>query len=181
MVDFDDIKRMAPERRVDALKELIDSLNHDIKQRQAEIQTAFHLLEVAEREIDVLEEIQLPKKKESLAEKIGEKEEEKPEQLEDLLRTAPRTPEAIERVAHTPINELYSEIRNIYNRQSETGIEQADDRDRLYALQRGLEEKKKDVQEGHYTPAQNAQDLLSKAEEIVDTMYKKPGDSYKGY
>ncbi len=172
-IDFDDIKRLAPEKRVKALKQVIEELQKEITERQKDIEQAEQILELSEEEERVLEEIEIPKEEKKLTAKIKE---EKPKlepanRLEEILETAPKT-EAVHKVAHIPVNELYQELKNIYQREKETGIETREDREKLYLIMQGLKVKK---EEG-YVPKESH--LMSRAEQIAESMYKSGAGSY---
>lgn len=189
--DFSTFKELTPEARIRELQKLIDDLKKEIEDRQNEIKTAEQMIAVSIEEARVLEQVAVPEapkektkkttKEEGIVQKLEEKEGKrltKQEQLEleKLLATAPpRSEELFNRIAHRPINELYSELRNIYERERQTGIETAKDREMIYAIRRGLEEKKKDIQEGEYSPAKTAKHLLTAAEQMAENMYQGSG------
>ena len=134
--DFSIFKDLAPERRVTELQKLINNLKKDIEERQDEIRQAEHLLALADEEARVIEQVEVPETKtgprrkpekiEALEEKAEEKKITREErlELERLLATAPpRSEDLFHKIAHRPINELYSELRNIYDRERQTGVE----------------------------------------------------------
>ncbi|MBW2970137.1 hypothetical protein KY319_03370 [Candidatus Woesearchaeota archaeon] len=176
--DFAPFKKLAPERRIQELQKLIDNLRKQATQIQDEIKEAEHLLILADDEARVLEHMEVPEIKEI---KKG-KPEAKPAkkrmadlELEELLETGPRTPELLHEVAHRPVHELYQELRSIYDRQKETGIETRQDREMLYAIRKGFEIKK---EEG-YKPAPTEKHLMTAAEEWAEQMYQGTAGTYK--
>ena len=194
--DFSIFKDLAPERRVTELQKLINNLKKDIEERQDEIRQAEHLLALADEEARVIEQVEVPetktgpRRKPEKIESLEEKAEEKPEdrkitlkerlELEKLLATAPpRSEDLFHKIAHRPINELYSELRNIYDRERQTGVETTRDREMIYAISRGLEEKKKDMQEGQYKAGRQAKHLMTEAEQMAERMYQGGAGSYK--
>ncbi len=194
--DFGMFKDLAPERRAQELQKLINNLKKEIEERQDDIRQAEHFLALADEEARVLEQVAVPevktapKRKPEKIEALEEKTEAKPEQkrltrteqqeLEKLLATAPpRSDELFHRIAHRPVQELYGELRNIYDRERSTGVETARDREMVYAIRKGLEEKKKDMQEGEYKPARQAKHLLTAAEQMAENMYQGGAGGYK--
>jgi len=191
-VDFEAFKGLTPERRIQELQKLIDKLKKDIKTQQEEIQQAERLISVADEEARALEQVEIPKpvsvakkKKAKRIEEITAEPEieeagisrEEEIELEKLLATAPpRSDELFHKVAHRPVAEIYTELRSLYERERETGIETHEDRERLYALRRGLEKKK---EEGYVPPTAQAKHLLTAAEEIAEGLYKGGAGSYK--
>lgn len=177
-VDFSEFTKLTPERRVKELQELIEDLKKQITQSQEDIKTAEELLLRADEEARVLENITIPErdKKAKTVEELTTPETLKPtRELEDLLATAPRKEETIHQLAHTPVSELYAEIKNIYQRERETGLETQQDRDKIYAIRKGLEIKK---EEG-YKPSTKDQHLMTAAEQMADAMYQKADNMYK--
>jgi len=188
--DFGQFKDLTPERRARELQKLIDNLKKEIEDRQKDIKEAEQRLSAADQEARLLEQIAVPETRQvKRKETIDEKTEEKPKkvtndeqaELEKLLATAPRRPqEVVEQVARRPVQELYGELRKIYQREQQTGIETERDRLMLYAIRRGLEEKKKDVQEGQYSPGAKEKHLMTAAEQMAESMYNSAGGTYKG-
>ena len=186
-VDFENFKDLPPERRMQELQKLIDSLKKEIDQRQKDIQEAEQLLSLADEEARLLEQVEIPQARpvpKRRAEGIEEKAEEKPErlareerlELEKLLATAPpRSEELLHRVAHRPVQELYGELRKIYDRQKETGVETQQDREMVYAIRKGFEIKK---EEG-YAPAKKDKNLMTAAEQMAESMYQSTSGTYR--
>ncbi len=191
-IDFNIFKDLPPERRARELQKLIDDLRKEIGERQDDIKRAEHFLALADEEARLLEQVEVPEAKtaprkkpekiDALEEKTEERKltrEEKLE-LEQLLATAPpRSEDLFHKIAHRPVQELYSELRNIYDRERSTGIETENDRLRIYSIRRGLEEKKKDMEEGQYKPARQAKHLLTAAEQMAENMYQGGAGTYK--
>jgi hypothetical protein len=191
-VDFSEFKDLAPERRARELQKLIDVLKKEIEQKQKDIREAEHLLALADEEARVIEQVEVPEakpaRKRAESEALEEKAEEKKEriarleklELEQLLKTAPpRSEELFHKIAHRPINELYSELRSIYDRERSTGVETMKDREMIYAIRRGLEEKKKDMAEGEYKADKQAKHLFTAAQQMAESMYQGGAGGYK--
>lgn len=187
-IDFSQFKDLTPERRARELQKVIENLKNEIEDRQKDLKDAEKRLAEAYEEARIIEHVSIPETKQpKIKETIEEKTEEKPKrtrdekaELEKLLATAPRrSQEVVEQVARRPVQELYGELRKIYQREQQTGLETSQDREMLYAIRRGLEEKKKDVQEGQYNPGAKAKHLLSAAEQMADSMYNSAGGTYK--
>ncbi len=187
--DFEQFKELTPERRIKELQKLVDKLKEDIKEKEDDIKQAEHLLALADEESRLLEQVEVPETKPAKARKkeaLEEKAEEKPErlakeektELEKLLATAPPREELVHRVAHMPSDALYSAAKEIYDRQKTTGLETAQDREMIYAIRKGLEIKKEDMQEGQYRPATKAKHLLNAAESMTESMYKGAGEGW---
>jgi hypothetical protein len=194
--DFSTFKDLAPERRMRELQKLIDALKKEIGEREKDIRQAEHLLALADEEARVLEQVEVPeaktapKRKPAKTEVLEEKTEIKSEpkrltreeqaELEKLLATAPpRSEDLFHKIAHRPINELYSELRNIYDRERSTGVETSQDREMIYAIRRGLEEKKKDMAEGEYKADRQAKHLFTAAQQMAESMYQGGAGGYK--
>jgi len=188
MTDFQAFKNLTPERRITELQKLVSNLKKEIENNQEDIRQAEHMLALADQESRQLEQVKIPKaparKKEKKAvsieeltttpEEVEEKgiSTEEQEELEKLLATSPpRSDELFHKVAHRPVEELYGHLRNIYDREKTTGIETQQDRDTVYAIRRGLEEKKKDMEGGQYKAGKKAQHLLTTTEQMANTMY----------
>jgi hypothetical protein len=195
-VDFSQFKDMTPEGRARELQKVIANLKAEIEDRQKDIRTAEHFLALAEEEARLLEQVQIPSARElpksekrEIEEKLVPEKEEKKEkrltrqeqlELEKLLATAPpRSEELFHRIAHRPISELYGELRKIYDKERSTGIETQRDRDLIYAISRGIYEKKKDIEEGQYKPARKDKHLLTAAEQMAESMYESVSGGYK--
>ena len=183
-VDFDELKKLVPQRRIKELQRLITKLKEEIKERESDISEADSLLESAEQESRILEQMEVPEVKPVKKPKIEEVIEGKIErkklgqlELEELLETAPaRSPEIVQEVSRRPVSELYGELKKIYDRQKETGLETTEDREMLYAIRKGFEIKK---EEG-YTPATKAdKHLMTTAQEWAEEMYKGGAGTYK--
>lgn len=174
-INFDEIRKLVPEERVKTLRELINKLRDEVKKQEQNIQQAEQLLQLAQEEQDaraiVRDETSIDTATES---------EEEPVTLEQHAAQAPR--QELERVvrgnqpsyhqiAERPVHELYQELRSIYDREAATGVETDQDRERIYQLQRGLAEKRKDIEQGTYKPGDKAEHLMSAAEQMVKKMY----------
>ncbi|MEM3154850.1 MAG: hypothetical protein QW165_04790 [Candidatus Woesearchaeota archaeon] len=186
--DFSGFKNFTPQRRIAELRKLISMLKKEIESRQEDIKTAEQLLEFAEEETRVLEQVEVPetpplRKTQEIEERIEEKTErgrmtrDERTELEQLLATAPpRSPELLHRVAHIPVAQLYNEEKRIYERQKKTGIETQQDREIIYAIRKGLEIKK---EEGYKPPTMRERHLMTAAEQMAESMYQTAGRTYK--
>jgi hypothetical protein len=191
-IDFSGFKDFTPQRRASELQKLIDTLKKEIESRQEDIKTAERMLALADEEARVLEQVEVPEARaparrtkeieERVEIKTAEKEtgkrltREERVELERLLATAPpRSEQVLHQVAHRPVQELYGELRRIYDRQSETGVERAQDREMIYAIRKGLEIKK---EEG-YKPAARDRHLMTAAEQMAENMYQGGAGTYK--
>ncbi len=188
-VDFEEFKNIAPERRTRELQKLINTLKKEIAEKQREIREAEHLFILADEEARLLEQMEVPEtaiettprqKESATIEKLAGEKKEKDEKalLERLVETIPRKEELFREVAQIPIQELYSELKTVYQREKSTGVETAQDRNMIYAIAKGIEEKRKNVESGQYSPTQKSRHLLSAAEEIAQNMYRG-SESYK--
>jgi len=194
-IDFGSVKKLPPEKRVEALKQVLDKLNEEIEERQEDVKTAQHMLTLAEDERRVLEEVEVPKARTAPAirarpvreeaktvEELAEKEElrqplEKIQELEKLLATAPpRSDELIHRIAHMRSEDLYAMTKSIYERQQSTGIETEREREMIYAVKRGFEVKR---EEGYKAPDAKAEHLQTEGEKWAEKLYKSAATMYK--
>jgi hypothetical protein len=187
--DFSGFKDFTPQRRASELQKLIVTLKKEIESRQEDIKTAEKMLALADEEARVLEQVEVPeakapaRKTREIEERLETKEEtqgratrEEKLALERLLATAPpRSEQVLHQVAHRPVQELYGELRRIYDRQSETGVERAQDREMIYAIRKGLEIKK---EEG-YSPAPRDKHLMTAAQQMAENMYQGGAGTYK--
>jgi len=176
--DFNALKDLTPERRVKELQKLIDFLRKGIQESENDIKDAEHLLVIAEDEAQVIEQVSVPEtpKIEEIAEESGRLALGEQRELEELLATAPpREEETLHQVAHRPVSELYGELKNIYQRQQDTGLESQQDRDMIYAIRKGFEIKRQDG----YNPAAKDESLMTAAEQMADSMYTSATGGYK--
>ncbi len=192
-MDFEPFRKLAPERRMQELQKLVDSLKKEIDERQSDIREAENLLALADEETRLLEQVEVPEARtapkrqratkieeigieEKTEEKKGRMTREEQTELERLLATAPpRSPELLHRVAHLSAAELYKEEKRIYERQKETGIETKQDREKIYAIMKGFEIK----HEEGYKPAGTAKHLMTAAEQMAESMYQSGAGTYK--
>ncbi len=191
-IDFEPFRKLAPERRMQELQKLVDSLKKEIDERQDDIREAEHLLALADEETRLLEQVEVPEARtaprrqratkieeigiEAAEEKKGRLTREEQTELEKLLATAPpRSEELFHRMAHRSLAEMYAEEKKIYERQKETGIETAHDREMIYAIRKSVEIKK---EEG-YKPAGTAKHLMTAVEQMAESMYQGGAGTYK--
>lgn len=184
--DFENLKKLVPEQRVQELKKLINKLREEVEEKERDIQQAEQLLTLAHEEHQALRKIRRDERKTTLEEKTQPEEQtgtleetaaEAPRidtELEQLLQTRPPTGDDLwyRQIAQQPIQDMYQELRTIYNREAATGIETDADRERIYKLRRGIEAKKHDIETGEYKASAKAKHLLTAAEEMAENMYK---------
>jgi len=191
--DFSQFKDLTPERRIRELQKLIDNLKKEIEDKQKEIGEAEKLLALADEQARLLEQVEIPetkpiprRKAAGKTETIEEKTEEKPQrritreeqiELEKLLATAPpRSEELFHEFAHRRVEELYGELRRIYDREKTTGIETEKDREMIYAIRKGIEIKK---EEGYKPANKRSEHLMTAAEQMAENMYQGGAGTYK--
>lgn len=191
-IDFEGITKLPPEKRVEALKQVLDKLNEEIQERQEEIKQAEQMLTTAEDEQRVLEEVEVPKQTKAAAtrarpareeaktvEELTEREEvrqplEKLHELEKMLATAPpRSEELFHKIAHMRSEDLYAATKSIYETQRQTGVETEKQREMIYAVRKGWEVKR---EEGYVAKAKH---LQTAGEEMAEKMYKSASTMYK--
>lgn len=181
-IDFDKIRKMAPDRRIKALKELQEKLGDFIKERakeidasQQEIKDAQDFLKDAEEELQVLGEMEAeaPKIKEVNVEKLFEPKKER--ELEDIAeQEAPKqafTPSEqeayISKLAQQPVSTLYERINQIRGEISTTGLMSSYQHERLEQFREALTEKEDAIKTGEYRPGEKAEHLLTAAEKAI--------------
>src|SRR3989344_6948464 len=177
--DFEPFKKLPPETRVGELQRLIVNLKKHIENHQRDIRTAETLLAVASDEQKVLEqevgkvaEIQT-KYKTSIPKDIQEQTKilaaKLPAQpLEGIVGVEPsREPRPAER----PLSEFYQSVRTIYEAQRQTGIETYEQRQQIYEIHKGLEEKRRDIEQGKYRPGERQKHLLTTTEQLLGNIY----------
>jgi cell division septum initiation protein DivIVA len=182
-IDFNRIKKMPPDRRIKALKEIQDELDSFIKEKskeidesQQEIRDAQDFLKEAQEELQVLEEMQAeaPKIKKIDVEKLFEPQKKKGErELEDIAEEAPKTAppsdqEAyISRLAQQPISNIYERIRAIGDEIRTTGTISPYQQERLEMFGEAIREKEQAIRAGEYAPGKKAEHLLTAAEKAI--------------
>jgi len=162
-IDFDKLRKMPPERRVKALRELQEKLNELIKERSKEIQEseqeikdAQDFLRDAEEELRVLEEMEAtaPRVKAVDVEKLFEREEKPTEpsrprgrELESIAAEAPRAPSAEDQrayvgfLARQPVTNIYERINRIREDIKTTGVISTYQQEKLDQFRDALHEK----------------------------------------
>ncbi|HLC33243.1 MAG TPA: hypothetical protein VJJ82_05425 [Candidatus Nanoarchaeia archaeon] len=174
--DFEPIKKLPPETQVEELKKVITNLRRHIEEHQRDIRTAETLLARAEDEERVLED-QLDKSIEKTREQYKEADlkataksaVKQGQQLENIVGETPTR--EVPRVAPPPLAELYTRAKTIYESQQKTGVETYEQRQQLYELNRALDEKRRDIEEGKYQPGERQKNLLTSTEQLLGTMY----------
>lgn len=192
-IDFNKLRKMAPDRRVKALQEVQEELNtfiteknKEITESQQEINDAQDFLREAEEELQVLEEMQSasPKIKEVNVEKLFEPEKRRGRELEDIAeQEGPKaTPASIDqqayisRMAQQPIATLYDKINRIREDIKSTGIISSYQQERLEQFREALEEKEEAIHDGNYAAGRKAAGLLTAAERAITYTTHKAGD-----
>jgi hypothetical protein len=192
--DFAKLRKMPPERKVKALRELQDKLTELIKERtkeiedsQQEIAAAQEFLAEAEEELRVLEEMEetAPKIKRVDVEKLFEREETPAEpaktlgpmrerELEAIAREAPAgAPSAQDQQAYIsflsrqPIASIYERITKIRDDIKITGIISSYQQEKLDQFRDAIHEKEDAIREGEYAPGRKAEHLLTAAEKAI--------------
>lgn len=181
-INFEQIKKLPPDKRIKALQEIenelqkfIDEKTKEIEESKKEIEASKELLARAKEELAVLEEIEVPKAKEIRIEELfrREEKEEKKTSLERIAEEAPRrlSPEQeqeyISALKQRPVEELYNRIVEIKNSVAETGVLTQYQQENLDLFAKALQEKEKDIEERQYKPGAKAKHLLTAAEQIV--------------
>jgi DNA repair exonuclease SbcCD ATPase subunit len=183
-IDFDRIRKMAPDKRVKVLRELQEKLDEFIKEKskeiqesQTEIKDAQDFLKEAEEELQVLEEMQAeaPKIRKVDVEELFKPAKDKEENLENIAeKEAPRPAftqseqEAyISKLAQQPVSTLYERISQIRNEIKATGLMSNYQQERLEQFREALTEKEEAVRAGEYAPGKKAEHLMSAAEKAV--------------
>jgi predicted nuclease with TOPRIM domain len=184
-IDFDKLRKMPPERRVKALRELQEKLSELIKERSKEIDEskqevtdAQEFLKEAEEELAVLEEMeaQAPGIKQVKVEELFEREKEKPEEkrLESIAEEAPRQEPSVEdqrayinTLSRQPITSLYDRINQIRDDIRTTGVISAYQQEKLGQFREAIHEKEEAIRAGEYAAGRKAEHLLTAAERAI--------------
>jgi len=175
-IDFESIKKLPPEKRKKALKEVHEMLEKEIKKVKEQVFETERLLGIAETEESILEEIEVPK-----ARKIEIKDLFKREDAEDLekrIRALPKEERKnVERLAREPIEDVYARIKTFtaeathYERAREkTAVyqsekEEMEKRREIYEL--ALLEKRRAEERGEYTLDKKKEHLMTAAEKLT--------------
>ena len=177
LLDFNKIKKLPPEKRVDALKDLREELNKLIEERKKEIEEAAELLRESEEELQVLLNVQTPKTKSMSVEEMwgGEnKEVKKAKELEDITREADDKrnkefdkDEYINSLKQKPIDDIYDRVKSLYSDIKDTGVITAEQQDRLNTIRTALYEKEKDIASGQYDADRDSRRDLNKLEKGI--------------
>jgi hypothetical protein len=192
--DFDALRKMPPDRRVKALKELQEKLSEFIRQRsqeiadsQREIKDAQDFLAEAEEELSVLEEMQsrAPGLKQVKVEELferGEKKEARAErsipehgrELESIAEEAPRqAPPAEDQRAYVnflsrqPLSNIYERINQIRDDIRHTGTVSLYQQEKLGQFREALHEKEEAIRAGEYAAGKKTEAMLTAAEKAV--------------
>lgn len=175
MQRLEELKEVHPEERISLLKEYIQQLRAMLEQRRTpaleeELRAALEMEIETEDELRVLEEkVETPKVREAeLEEKI-----EQERTLEQLTRQE-ASEDTIKAIAQRPMAELYNRIHYM---QESWKDPTEDQRNEMYMLEKGIQEKARQTQQGDYKPDQKAWHQMTAAEEVIHGM--KHGDTYQ--
>lgn len=169
-IDFASIEKLSPDKRLQTLKKLIEELQQELRERQAQIETAIAMLKTTEKEVELIEKVEVPKVKEVKIEELFKPAEggleEKARAMEFDLRRE------IRETSQRPIEEIYRELKTIYQQQQKTGVETEEQRIEVYINRKALEEKRQAIRKGEYSPTEKAEILFTATEELIKRMYK---------
>ena len=177
--DFESVKKLPPETRVVELQRIIANLKKHIDEHNKDIRTAEILLSQAENEEQVLEkqlgetvsQTQNKYKTDKTTLETPKTPAQKPTQkLENIVGETQG--KEIPRAAELPLSELYMRAKTIYESQQRTGIETYEQKKQLYEINKGLEEKKQDMELGKYRIGERQKHLLTSTEQLVGNMYE---------
>jgi len=188
-IDFDKLRKMPPDRRAKALKELQEKLSTLITERskeitdtQQEIKDAQDFLKEAEDELRVLEEMQqqAPGIKNIDVEKLFEREEKRTDpakprgrELEAIAEDAPRqfSPQEqqayISNLSRQPVTNIYERINQVRQDITDTGVITAYQQNRLGQFGAALHEKEEAIRAGGYAADRKAANMVTAAEKAV--------------
>ena len=177
--DFEPTKKLPPETRVGELQRLIVNLKKHIEEHTKDIRTAELLLSqaideerVLEQEISKVAETQT-KYKTSTQKDVQEPTKILPAKLpaQPLEGIVSAEPSREQRPAERPLSEFYQSVRTIYEAQRQTGIETYEQRQQIYEIHKGLEEKRRDIEQGKYRPGERQKHLLTTTEQLLGNIY----------
>ncbi len=168
-MDFNNLKKQAPDERVKILKKFIRELTKEITEKQALLKTAESFLKDSEEELKIIENVQVT---EEIIEPVS------------LEETAVQTfeelglPQEPEQLARAPIEELYTALKTLYSSSQFASPnlsyeEREKQRLNLYALNKALDVKRERIRKGEYKPTEKAAHLLTATEELINRMYDK--------
>ncbi len=164
-IDFESIKKLPPERRKTALKEVSNMLEQEIAQVKKQLEETERLLLIAETEESILEEIAVPEAKkvevrELFLKREGLSLDEQLKQLPDQER------QAVQQLSKAPIEDIYQKVKDIYSAGDETAIRETEERTRdIYAL--AIAAKREAVERGEYAIGEKAEHLMTAAEKLT--------------
>jgi DNA repair exonuclease SbcCD ATPase subunit len=201
-IDFDKLRKMPPEQKVKALKELQEKLGDLIRERskeiansEQEIKDAQDFLKEAEDELRVLEQMedQAPGIKQVNVEKLFESEKQQREQptkpqgreLEDIAgearTTAPSSVDDrayINTLSRQPVANIYERITQIRDDIRTTGVISSYQQEKLEQFREALHEKEEAAREGAYKPGRKNAALMTAAERAIDYVSGTGGPHY---
>lgn len=190
LLDFNKIKKLPPEKRIEALKDLREELNKLIEERKKEIEEAAELLKESEEELQVLLNVQTPKTKSMSVEEMwgGEnKEFKKEKELEEITKEADDRrrkefdkDEYINSLKQKPIDDIYDRVKSLYSDIKDTGVITAEQQDRLNTIRTALYEKEKDIASGQYDADRDDRRNLTKLEKGIAKIMGGPEKFYRG-
>jgi hypothetical protein len=175
-LDADSLKKLDPEEKAKKLKELIEKYNKELQEKNKEIEQAQKLFDQAEKEKkDFFEKIKVPDLEEiNIADLFKKKE----DRLEEKVESAPREEKLLSKeeldnlyglAAKTPVNELYSNVMNLYSQAMGSGVNPAIAA-QAGMLQYALERKQQDIDSGNYLPNQEMLNMANAAKTIADSI-----------
>jgi len=169
LIDFEQIKKLPPDKRVKVLQELENQIQKLILDRKREIDEAQKLLETAKEELRVIEEVETPQiKKISVEEMFKEEKSDKQAGLENIARTEIPNPELIkENLNQRPIVEIYKRVNDVTKDIRETGVITQYQENFLRAANYEMQDREKAIENHQYRASEKAEHMLSAAEKII--------------
>ncbi len=169
-IDFEKIKSFPPDRRIKALNEAKQTLNSEIEDSKKKMQEINRLLQLAESEESLIEEIIVPETKKMNIKDIFEKTKIK---LEDKIKNLPEEERNdIEELAKKPIEQLYTQIKTFnetitkYQNEEEKYVSFNEEKRReIYLL--ALQEKRRAQETGEYRTTDKKDYLMTIAEKML--------------
>lgn len=171
LLDFEQIKKLPPDKRVKVLQELQVQIEKMVAERKKEIEQAQELLKRAQEELQLLEEVETPQLKKITVEELFGKEEKqkKDEGLESIARKEIPDPRIIkEQFEQKPIAEIYQRMNQITGEIRETGVITQYQENWLRAANYEMQDREKAIENRQYKPTEKAQHMLSTAEKVIE-------------
>ena len=181
-IDFDALKKMHPELRVEKLREAREEINKFIEEKKQEIDEAEEMLTQAEQELSLLEQVKVPKQRDITVEELLEERREQPRQeLEGIAREATRfTPEqqaqyVQELARQRSADQIYHEVKQIYQEVKETGILTPENQLKIYNREQALQEK----EELYKRQGKKPWTAMTAAEQIIESLKSEAERPYR--